>query len=201
MISVSWLFIYVNLKKKINIYLNIPFALRVLTGSLDFDQITRFFESKFFFKSKRHRFSKKIKINGLQPDLAGSTGSPSHFGFFLFLFFLQPGPVPAPDRPDPRSTYPDRILKLWVKMTSLIWWSKLLIIIIIIIINDKARLSMTQPSYFDSFELFFFLLLFYSILFPLNFRYRYPMRLLRKLTLFMVSYIKYFPWLYIFKFF
>lgn len=66
-------------------------------------------------------------------------------------------------------------------------------------INDKARLAITQPSYFGSFELFFFLF-FFSILFPLNFRYRYPMRLLRKLSLFMVSYIKHFPWLYIFKF-
>ena len=146
---------YFNLllnKKNLYIYIYTQFALRVLTGSLDFDQIN------LKKKSKRRRFSKKIKVDGLQPGLTGSTGSPSHSEFFLFLFFLQLGLVPAPDRPDPRSTCPDRILKLWVKVTSLVWWYKL--IIIIIIINDKARLAMTQPSYFDSFELFFFLFFF-----------------------------------------
>lgn len=38
-------------------------------------------------------------------DRVNSPGQPSHTGFFLPLFFLQPGPVPAPDRPGPRSTH------------------------------------------------------------------------------------------------
>jgi hypothetical protein len=39
---------------------------------------------------------KKTKVNGLQPG---------HTGFFLSLFFLQPGPVPALDQPGPELTY------------------------------------------------------------------------------------------------
>jgi len=35
-------------------------------------------------------------------------GQPGHTGFFLLLFFHQPGPVPTPDRPDPRSTHRTR---------------------------------------------------------------------------------------------
>jgi hypothetical protein len=31
-------------------------------------------------------------------------GQPGHTGFFLPLFFHQPGPVPAPGRPGPGST-------------------------------------------------------------------------------------------------
>jgi hypothetical protein len=45
---------------------------------------------------------------GLQPDLAGSTGSPGKpagsAGFFLPSFFLQLGPVLAPGQPGPGST-------------------------------------------------------------------------------------------------
>jgi hypothetical protein len=61
----------------------------------------------FYFKSKQHRFSKKnkkkIKVNGF------TTGScwvnpPGHTGFFLPLFFLQPGQVPAPGWPSLEST-------------------------------------------------------------------------------------------------
>ena len=53
---------------------------QVLTGSSGrSDQI--------FFKSKRRRFSKKIKVNGLQLGLAGSTKST---GFFPLLFFFNP---------------------------------------------------------------------------------------------------------------
>ena len=72
---------------------------QVLTGSPGFGRV-----SSCFFKSKRRHFSKKKKqkSTGLQPGLAGSTRSPGqlgHTGFFLPLFFLQPGPVPASGRP------------------------------------------------------------------------------------------------------
>jgi len=76
---------------------------QVLTGSPGFGRVS------CFFKSKRHHFSKKKKkqkSTGLQPGLAGSTGLPGqlgHTGFFLPLFFLQPGPVPASGRPGPGS--------------------------------------------------------------------------------------------------
>ena len=71
--------------------------------------------NSFFFKSKRRRFSKKTKINGLQPSfwpgLARSTGSPGqqgHTEFFLSLFFLQPGPVPVSSQLNSRSIYQTR---------------------------------------------------------------------------------------------
>jgi len=59
----------------------------------------------FFFLNQNDvvLVNKKTKVNGLQPGFW-----PGHTGFFLSLFFLQPGPVPAPDRPA-RS---GRILKL-----------------------------------------------------------------------------------------
>ena len=50
-----------------------------------------------FFKSKRRGFSKKTKVNGLQPGFW--PGLAESVGFFLPLFFLQPGLVPAPNRP------------------------------------------------------------------------------------------------------
>jgi hypothetical protein len=60
-----------------------------------------------FFKLKWLRFSKKKKSQRVATRfLTGfcRAGSPSHTGFFLSLFFLQPGPVPAPDLPGPGST-------------------------------------------------------------------------------------------------
>ena len=82
----------------------------------DFDRVTGSPESiLFFLKSKRRRFSKKTKINGLQPSfwpgLARSTGSPGqqgHTEFFLSLFFLQPGPVPVSSQLNSRSIYQTR---------------------------------------------------------------------------------------------
>ena len=57
---------------------------------------------------------KKTKVNGLQPGFAGSPGRSGHTGSWLFLFFHQPGPIPAPGRP------PGRVSKLWLKL-----WLKL----------------------------------------------------------------------------
>jgi len=56
-----------------------------------------------FFKLKRRRFSKKTKVNGLQPGFWPGLAESAEF--FLSLFFLQPGLVPALDRPA-------RVLKL-----------------------------------------------------------------------------------------
>jgi len=75
---------------------------RILIGSSGFDRVGRV--NSYFKKiSKRRRFSKKKKVNGLQPVFwpgqpAGSTGS------WLMLFFHQPGPVPTPGRSGPGST-------------------------------------------------------------------------------------------------
>jgi len=44
-----------------------------------------------------------VGSTGSPSELAGSAGS--HLVFFLSMFFLQPGPVLNPDRPDPGSTY------------------------------------------------------------------------------------------------
>jgi hypothetical protein len=41
----------------------------------------------------------------LQSGLARSTGSSGHLGFWLSLFFLKPGPIPAPGWP----AGPDRV--------------------------------------------------------------------------------------------
>ena len=81
---------------------------RVLTGSPG--RPGRFF---FLKKSKRHRFSKQNKKNKSQRvcnRVAGSTCRVSrvHTGFFLPLFFLQPGLVLAPGRP----AGPGRVSKL-----------------------------------------------------------------------------------------
>jgi hypothetical protein len=86
------------------------FRFWILTGLSGFDR---------FFKLKWYHFSKKkIKINGFTtgswPGLAGPTRSLGHTGFFLPLFFLQPGPVPVSDRLGPRSTrWAGRDSKLW----------------------------------------------------------------------------------------
>jgi len=75
---------------------------RVLTGSSG--RPNQFF---FLKKSKRRRFSKKnkkiIKVNGFATGSwpgrrVNPPGQLGHAGFFLPLFFLQPSPVPAPDR-------------------------------------------------------------------------------------------------------
>jgi hypothetical protein len=61
------------------------FEFRVLTGSPG---------SIFFFKSKRCRFSKKTKVNGLQPGFwPGLVGSIRSHRVFFPLFFLQSGRV------------------------------------------------------------------------------------------------------------
>jgi hypothetical protein len=65
---------------------------------LGFGQVTGSPESIYFLKSKRRRFSKKTKINRLQPSFW--PGQPGHTRFFIPLFFLQPNPVPALDRPN-----------------------------------------------------------------------------------------------------
>jgi len=59
-----------------------------------------------YFKknSKRCRFSKKTKVNGLQPGFVGSTGSAGSHRVMIFSIFHQLRPVPAPGRPDPGST-------------------------------------------------------------------------------------------------
>jgi len=44
-------------------------------------------------------------------------GQPGHTGFFLFLFFLQPGPFqPWIFRVSGRPAGPDRVLKLWFEL-------------------------------------------------------------------------------------
>ena len=64
-----------------------------------------------FFKKKskwRHFSKKKMSISYNQVFdrvLSGQPArQPGHTGFFLSLFFLQPGLVSAPNRPDPKST-------------------------------------------------------------------------------------------------
>jgi hypothetical protein len=48
---------------------------------------------------------KKTKVNGLHLSFwPGFVGSPGHTESWLFLFFLQPGLVPAPGQLDPEST-------------------------------------------------------------------------------------------------
>jgi len=70
-----------------------------------FDRVTGLV---FFKKSKRRRFSKKKKsqrvCNRVLPGQP-PPGQPGNTGFFLSLFFLQPGPVPAPGRPGPGSSH------------------------------------------------------------------------------------------------
>ena len=56
---------------------------------------------QFFIKKNQNDVvlvKKKQKSTGLSP------GQPGHTGFFLPLFFRQPGPVPVPGRPGPGST-------------------------------------------------------------------------------------------------
>jgi hypothetical protein len=68
---------------------------QVLTGS----------PGQLFFLNKNDVVlvkKKKQKSTGLQPGL--DRVLLGHTGFFLPLFFLQPGPVPALGRPGPRST-------------------------------------------------------------------------------------------------
>ena len=88
------------------------FRFRVLIRLPGFDWIIRLSGSIFFFKSKRCHFSKKNKNQRVTTKfLTGSTGSsgqPGHTGFFIPLFFLQPSPVPVPDRP----AGPGRVSKL-----------------------------------------------------------------------------------------
>jgi hypothetical protein len=59
---------------------------------IEFWVLTWLFRLNFFFKSKRYHFSKKTKINELQlnfwPDLAGLTGIPWIFPFFIFFKIL-----------------------------------------------------------------------------------------------------------------
>jgi len=73
--------------------------------SSGFDRVTGLAGSIFFFKKNQNDVvlvKKKTKINELQPSFwlglamsTGSPGQPGHTEFFLTLFFLQPGPVPA----------------------------------------------------------------------------------------------------------
>jgi hypothetical protein len=69
---------------------------------LGFDRVS------FFLKSKRRHFSKKkkTKVNGFAAESyrVNPPSQPGHIGFSLPPFFLQPDPVPAPDRPGPGST-------------------------------------------------------------------------------------------------
>jgi hypothetical protein len=59
--------------------------------------------SIFFFKSKRRCFSKK-KQKPTGCNQVFDQVLSGHTGFFLPLFFLQPGPILAPDRPGPGLT-------------------------------------------------------------------------------------------------
>jgi hypothetical protein len=130
------------------------FGFRVLIGSPD--RLGQF----FFLKSKRRCFSKKKKkVNGLQPSfwpgLAGSTG---HIGFFLPLFFLQPGPVPAPDRPVPsQPAGPGRVSKVCFYVTHFLmklWHSCV-----------KSSLKCSLFLYFKNIwkKLFFYIFLYFHI--------------------------------------
>jgi len=70
---------------------------------LGFDQVTRSSESNCFFLNQndfvlvKKKKSQRIATRFLTGFCRAR--SPGHTGFFLSLFFLQPGPVPAPDRP------------------------------------------------------------------------------------------------------
>jgi len=57
----------------------------------------------FFLKSKRRCFSKK-KQKPTGCNQVFDQVLSGHTGFFLLLFFLQPGPILAPDRPGPGLT-------------------------------------------------------------------------------------------------
>jgi hypothetical protein len=63
----------------------------------------------FFFLNQNNVIlvKKKTKINRLQPGFLPN--QPGHTGFFLPLFFLQPGPVLVPGRPAGLGW----VLKLW----------------------------------------------------------------------------------------
>jgi hypothetical protein len=53
-------------------------------------------------KSKRRRFSKKTKVSGCN-QVFDRVNPPGHTEFFLLLFFLQPGPIPASSQLGPGS--------------------------------------------------------------------------------------------------
>jgi hypothetical protein len=76
---------------------------------------------QFFFLNQNDVILVKKKIQQVTTRfLTGSTGlpgQPGHTGFFLPLFFLQSGPVPAPDRP----VGPGRVSKLWFWMLNSIF--------------------------------------------------------------------------------
>jgi hypothetical protein len=78
-----------------------------------FDRVARV--NFFFLKSKRRCFSKK-KQKPTGCNQIFDQVLPGHTGFFLPLFFLQPGPILASDRPGPGLTCqagPGRVSKLW----------------------------------------------------------------------------------------
>jgi len=89
--------------------LNIVDLTIVLRPARSKAQVPGFDRVSFFFKSKRCRFSKKNKnqrvCNRVLPGQPAGSAE-----FFLTLFFLQPGPVPAPSRP----ARPGRVSKLWI---------------------------------------------------------------------------------------
>jgi len=70
----------------------------------------------FFFKKNQNDIVLvKNKTQRVATEfLTGLARSPGHTGFFLPIFFLQPGPVPAPGRP----VELNRVLKLYFKVNS-----------------------------------------------------------------------------------
>jgi hypothetical protein len=74
-------------------------GLRILIESLGFDRVTESSGSIFFLNQNNIVLVKKKQKSRVA--IGFSTRScrvnpPGHTGFFLPLFFLQPGPVPAP---------------------------------------------------------------------------------------------------------
>jgi hypothetical protein len=104
---------------------------RVLTGSPDRPG------QLFFFKSKRRRFSKKtkkIKVNGFATGFwSGFTGLARSHRIFFSLVFFQSGPVPAPDRSGPRSTYRtgSSFKTMLVGSNLLFSWAKTLFVLVL----------------------------------------------------------------------
>jgi hypothetical protein len=83
-------------------WISFSYPVRFKNRILYFNWVIRSLKSIIFIKNSKQRcFSRKIKVNGLQLGLAGSTGSHQVFSFSIFF---QRGLVQALDRPGPGST-------------------------------------------------------------------------------------------------
>jgi hypothetical protein len=102
----QWSYVSLSSKDKKMNFRIIVFRSGPVAGSVQ-DPVTKSPGSIFFKKSKRHRFSKKKKNKSqrvateflTKPCQVNLPGQPCRIEFFLFLFFLQPSPVPTLGRP------------------------------------------------------------------------------------------------------